>query len=89
MIAQSDPSNLIRLEFVNSQTQVGQLGNSAILEQTQLELNEYFKRTRSHFTISIAPSGTDFQQKVWAQLQAIPYGKTIHYAQLAQQLGNP
>jgi methylated-DNA-[protein]-cysteine S-methyltransferase len=31
---------------------------------------------------------TEFQQKVWDGLLQIPYGKTISYLRLAQQLGN-
>jgi methylated-DNA-[protein]-cysteine S-methyltransferase len=34
-------------------------------------------------------SGTAFQLLVWAALQAIPYGTTISYGQLAVQLGRP
>ena len=33
--------------------------------------------------------GTPFQQSVWRALQQIPYGQTISYAQLAQNIGKP
>ncbi len=33
--------------------------------------------------------GTDFQQKVWQALRAIPCGQTISYRDLAITLGNP
>ena len=33
-------------------------------------------------------SATEFQQKVWSQLQTIPFGKTISYIQLAKDLGD-
>ncbi|HEX7655010.1 MAG TPA: methylated-DNA--[protein]-cysteine S-methyltransferase, partial [Verrucomicrobiae bacterium] len=33
--------------------------------------------------------GTIFQQRVWQELQKIPLGKTIPYAELAQRLGSP
>jgi len=32
--------------------------------------------------------GTVFQQKVWQALKTIPYGKTVSYLDLAEQLGN-
>lgn len=32
--------------------------------------------------------GTAFQQRVWAQLQTIPYGKTCTYGDLARALGS-
>jgi methylated-DNA-[protein]-cysteine S-methyltransferase len=39
--------------------------------------------------IEVAPEGTPFQQKVWAQLRKIPVGKTISYGELAKRIGNP
>jgi AraC family transcriptional regulator of adaptative response/methylated-DNA-[protein]-cysteine methyltransferase len=33
--------------------------------------------------------GTDFQQRVWKALRAIPPGMTISYGELARQLGRP
>lgn len=33
--------------------------------------------------------GTAFQRRVWRELQAIPYGETRTYAQIAQQIGQP
>lgn len=36
--------------------------------------------------LSLAPSGTDFQKKVWQALLAIPYGETISYGELACHL---
>lgn len=33
--------------------------------------------------------GTPFQQQVWSALQAIPYGQTVNYYQLATQIGRP
>ncbi|MBF0432784.1 MAG: methylated-DNA--[protein]-cysteine S-methyltransferase [Fibrobacteria bacterium] len=37
----------------------------------------------------IPETGTDFQQKVWKQIQGIPTGKTLSYGSLAQKIGNP
>jgi methylated-DNA-[protein]-cysteine S-methyltransferase len=33
--------------------------------------------------------GTAFQRRVWAALRDIPYGQTISYGQLADQIGQP
>jgi methylated-DNA-[protein]-cysteine S-methyltransferase len=52
------------------------------------QLSEYFERKRIHFDLPIAPHGTTFQQSVWNLLQAIPYGKTRSYGELADSLGN-
>ncbi|MDR3340457.1 MAG: methylated-DNA--[protein]-cysteine S-methyltransferase [Candidatus Symbiothrix sp.] len=62
---------------------------SPVMQETCKQLDEYFAGKRRAFDLPLAPSGTDFQQKVWRQLQQIPYGKTISYAQLADATGNP
>ena len=53
------------------------------------EVTAYFAGKREAFTLKLAPSGTPFQQSVWAALQRIPYGETRSYGQLATELGNP
>ena len=35
------------------------------------------------------PAGTPFQQRVWHQLQAIPYGQTVSYGAIADGIGQP
>jgi AraC family transcriptional regulator of adaptative response/methylated-DNA-[protein]-cysteine methyltransferase len=34
-------------------------------------------------------SGTPFQRRVWRELQAIPYGSTRSYSEIAKQIGKP
>ena len=62
--------------------------STPLLQECALQLAAYFKGTLNHFTFPMAQSGTDFQQRVWTQLQAIAFGKTINYNQLAIQLGD-
>ncbi len=52
------------------------------------QLNEYFEGKRKVFDLKLDPRGTDFQLKVWEQLQTIPFGKTISYLDLARLTGN-
>ncbi|MBP7257298.1 MAG: methylated-DNA--[protein]-cysteine S-methyltransferase [Chitinophagales bacterium] len=40
------------------------------------------------FTLPLAYNGTDFENKVWKLLTEIPYGRTISYGELAQQMGD-
>ena len=53
------------------------------------QLQEYFLGQRQSFTLSLAPPGTPFQQRVWQALQRIPFGTTLTYRDLAQRLGMP
>jgi methylated-DNA-[protein]-cysteine S-methyltransferase len=53
------------------------------------QLIEYFNGNRRVFELPIAQEGTVFQQKVWAELMHIPFGKTISYMDLSKRLGDP
>jgi methylated-DNA-[protein]-cysteine S-methyltransferase len=53
------------------------------------QLAEYFAGTRTRFELPLAPVGTPFQQKVWRQLQTIPYGARLSYGAVACALGEP
>lgn len=59
------------------------------LKEIVLQLQEYFEGKRKDFSIKLSPEGTDFQKKVWKQLEKIPFGKTTSYQQMANQLGDP
>lgn len=52
------------------------------------QLDEYFKGERRDFSLNLRPEGTEFQQAVWRQLTAIPYGRTVSYLDVARQVGN-
>lgn len=51
-------------------------------------LDLYFARKNPSLnSIPLAPAGTDFRQKVWAQLLKIPYGSFTSYGEIARLLG--
>lgn len=50
------------------------------------ELERYFSGQLKHFKTPLLFKGTPFQQKVWQALLQIPYGQTVTYGQLAEQL---
>lgn len=53
------------------------------------EIMEYLDGKRRHFDFPIELHGTEFQKRVWAQLQKIPYGETRTYKEVAEAIGNP
>ena len=59
-----------------------------LLAQAVIQLNEYFDGTRQEFSLPLHVTGSEFQLKAWAELQNIPYGKTISYREQATRLGN-
>jgi methylated-DNA-[protein]-cysteine S-methyltransferase len=53
------------------------------------ELEAYFDGDLTTFSVPVAPRGTEFQQRVWAALQEIPYAQTTSYGELAARIGAP
>lgn len=69
--------------------QPGWKRDPAPFEETVRQLQAYFRGELKEFTVPLAFEGTPFQQSVWKNLLAIPYGKTISYSQLADRVGQP
>lgn len=59
-----------------------------LLKEAGQQLREYFAGQRKVFTIPLAPEGTDFMQRVWDNLQTIPYGHTQSYSETAKSIGD-
>jgi methylated-DNA-[protein]-cysteine S-methyltransferase len=53
------------------------------------QLEAYFAGELREFDVPLTMSGTEFQRRVWTELQGIPYGETISYGELAERLGQP
>ena len=53
------------------------------------QLDAYFAGELTRFDLPLAPLGSDFQQRVWAALREIPYGRTESYGELAERIGSP
>ncbi|HYC84355.1 MAG TPA: methylated-DNA--[protein]-cysteine S-methyltransferase [Chryseosolibacter sp.] len=62
---------------------------SPVVDQCLTELDEYFFKGRKFFNIELQFQGSEFQKRVWSELQNIPYGRTISYQELATRLGDP
>jgi len=60
-----------------------------VLDEARRQLRAYFEGRRQRFTLPLAPQGTPFQQRVWRELQEIPWGTTTTYREIAERLGQP
>jgi methylated-DNA-[protein]-cysteine S-methyltransferase len=87
-LAVDDAGRLTRLAFGSHAAPITAAAPAA-LRTVAAQLAEYFAGRRKTFECEVAPHGTPFQRQVWAELQRIPYGSTISYAQLARRVGNP
>lgn len=53
------------------------------------QLAAYFAGQLTQFDLPLQPQGTPFRQRVWQQLQQIPYGNTRSYSEIAQAIDHP
>jgi methylated-DNA-[protein]-cysteine S-methyltransferase len=83
-----DEKGLVAVQFMDASESFSSKVPSE-LKNAMDQLTEYFEGKRSSFDLKLVPNGTEFQKKVWNQLQNIPFGKTISYQQMANQLGDP
>ena len=58
-----------------------------LLVEAARQLSAYFSRDLKEFDLPLRPAGTDFQQRVWAELRQVGYGDTVSYGELADRLG--
>lgn len=62
-------------------------GTNAMVREVARQIDTYFLGERRSFDVPLIPAGTPFQGEVWGALQAIPYGETRSYGELAASLG--
>ncbi|GFE65255.1 methylated-DNA--[protein]-cysteine S-methyltransferase [Litoreibacter roseus] len=86
------PVGRIRVEGSESITSVDWGGpvyetDNPTLSEAVRQITEYFARERVAFDLPLAPRGSAFQQQFYAALQAIPFGETRTYGDIARELG--
>ncbi len=94
LLLTSDATNLTGLYMESSRKALSTEDwkeNGAVepLAAARRQLEEYFAGTRRAFDLPLRLQGTDFQRRVWRELDEIPYGVTWSYGQLARRIGNP
>lgn len=55
--------------------------------EVERQLRAYFDGGLREFSLPHTDRGTPFQRAVWAAVDAIPYGETISYGELAARVG--
>ncbi len=63
-----------------------QLPQGVLAKQASEQIWQYFKHPDFQFDLPVVQGGTRFQQRVWHEIQAIPFGQTKNYGDLAHQL---
>jgi len=63
--------------------------HSSPLKECAEQLADYFAGTLQRFDLPVAPRGTPFQERVWREIERVPFGQTITYSELASRAGAP
>lgn len=100
MLALADDQGLRLLEFTDRRGLERELvvlrarlkcpivpGTNPVLAETQRQLTRYFAGDSLTFDVPLAPVGSDFQRRVWQELQQIPAGRTRSYTEMAVRVG--
>jgi len=78
----------LRDEFPRA-TLVEDRGESERLAAYVRAVLAYLKGERRHLDLPVDVTSTSFRLKVWSALQAIPYGETRSYGNVAEMIGEP
>lgn len=89
IIAEEDAITEIQFAREGKSTGSAQLRETPLLQEAKRQLQEYFAGQRASFSLPLRPQSTAFQQKVWQQLETIPYGETRSYGEIAAAIGQP
>jgi len=79
---------LYSLKFVEKAEEEIDPANSYLIDCME-QLEEYFQGDRMLFNLMLDFGGTDFQNKVWRELQRIPFAQTRSYMQVAKSIQSP
>ena len=64
------------------------LRETPLIKEAAEQLKLYLAGGLREFSLPLELKGTPFMERVWAELQKIPYGETATYGQIAGRVGN-
>ncbi|WP_110687649.1 methylated-DNA--[protein]-cysteine S-methyltransferase [Salinicola aestuarinus] len=83
----ADTTGITRIDFVSQRQSAAR--PSKLTQECARQLQAYFAGELERFELALSPQGTDFQQRVWQALAAIPWGETKSYRELAVAIEHP
>lgn len=84
-----DQGYITKINFARADDPAYKATESQAIKNVYLQISQYLGGQRKEFTVLFKLEGTEFQKKVWMELQNIPYGKTRTYGEIARRIGNP
>jgi methylated-DNA-[protein]-cysteine S-methyltransferase len=79
-------NRLRQIEFLDDEIEL-QAAISPVAQGVVAAISDYFETGRFTRNLNIELEGTEFQRRVWKELQAIPSGRVTTYGALAEKLG--
>lgn len=82
----SEKGKIVRVCF--GKQEYGTYQKTPVIAKAVEQLEEYVLHKRKEFSIPYVLKGTPFQEKVWKELEKIPYGEVKSYQEIARAIGN-
>lgn len=80
-------NSLVSISFVE-QIEMNSTTQPNILQETEVQLKEYFEGIRKSFQLKLNPVGTEFQRRVWKRVENVDFSNTASYLDIAIQTGS-
>jgi methylated-DNA-[protein]-cysteine S-methyltransferase len=86
----ASPDGIRSIDFDPDRPSEGEPDSShPLLKDAARQLCDYFAGTLRVFTLPLDPQGTEFQKRVWRELETILYGEIRSYSQIAAAIEAP
>lgn len=85
IVIEADEEGITKVKFSEGTVSEAE-ANNLFIQQGIIWLDQYFMGQEPSELPPLHLIGTQFQERVWHQLQKLPYGTTVTYSQLAQGL---
>ena len=90
----ADEKGLVALDFLKTKEAQAKkkewVENPSAFRLQEKALKDFFSKEKSLPKFAYGNrGGTDFQRKVWREIEKIPLGKTRTYAEIAKAIGSP
>ncbi|HZK90392.1 MAG TPA: methylated-DNA--[protein]-cysteine S-methyltransferase [Stellaceae bacterium] len=84
LVLDEDDDALVAIRWADERTGNG----NPLLSEAARQLDAYFAGKLADFDLKLRPAGSNFETRVWAAMQDIPYGETRCYGDLAATTGS-
>lgn len=80
----TEGEELTRLSWERTSVEGAEFGSTPLIRETARQIQAYFERRLTCFSLPYRLSGSTFRKRVWTEMSAIPYGCTWSYQDLAR-----